>query len=468
MDGTKGLLFPGHGREIGLLRTALDRNEPSVVGVHGPSGAGKTTLVRAAAADYLHVYHRAPPLPAPSQRCALARALRCALPDDPAVGALGDDPSWEDTFLTVVAVARERPLVLVVDDAHRWTQSRSRFEALLRAALSRAGEVGSTVHVVLVSPEPLAPTPPGRDARPPLQIRLGPLPFRAAAELLPGTEPEDLLRAYAVFGGLPGHLRHLDRGTSLVTNLRRLVLEPGAVLSELPLTLLESAAQTPSRYAAILSALSAGEADWGTVHAGVADLTASGQVAPYLKRLEDLALVEAHRSLDASPRSRGRRYRIVDPFVAFWFRFILPHRETLDLGRGEDVLSSAIRPALDQHLASLFPDVCRQHMDLDVMETLGANAREYGGLWGADYEIPVAGTLASGAVFYGVPVRSADDTIDALARLDRDIRETRYGFGRERRLRIVFSPGAIPGALQREAARRHDLHLVDAAALLGA
>jgi AAA+ ATPase superfamily predicted ATPase len=313
----------------------------------------------------------------------------------------------------------------------------------------------------------MEPAPPGGDEVTALHVRLGPLPFRAATQLLPGSDPPDLLRAYAVFGGTPAHLRQLDRGTSLITNLRRLVLERGAPLADRPLAVLEAAAQTPGRYAAILAALGGGEADWSTVHAGVPDLTASGQVAPYLKRLEDLGLLEVRRSLDASPRSRGRRYRITDPFSAFWYRFVLPNRERLVLDGGEDVLGSRIRPALDDHVRTVFPEICRQHMTLDVMETLGVNARQSGSLWGPGYEIPVAGILSSGGAFYGGPVLPEGEGTDALYRLDREIRETRYGFGRERRIRVLFSPASMPAALQREAARRHDVHLVDARALTG-
>ena len=457
----------GRTREIGLLRTALDRPDPSVILVTGPPGSGKSALVQAAAADFPHVIHRAPPLPDHFQRQALARSLREGRPDDPAVARLPQDPGWEDLLQAALAPAGGKPSVLVVDDAHRWNQSRARFAPALFAALAAARRLGHAVHVVLVSPEGVEAKPPGADETPPLNIRLGPLSFRAAAHLLPGSDPSDLLRAYAVFGGIPGNLTHLDRGASLNTNLRRLVLDPNAPLADRPLSLLEAAAQTPSRYAAILAALSSGETDWSTVHAGIPDLTASGQVAPYLNRLEDLGLVEARRSLDANPRSRGRRYRIVDPYVAFWYRFILPHREHLHRAGADDLLASRIRPELDDHVRSVFPDICRQHMTLDVMETLGANARECGSLWSSAYDIPVAGILSTGGAFYGAPVPADGDGLEVLHRLDRDIRETRYGFGRERRLRVLFTTASLPASVQREAARRHDVLVVDARALTG-
>ena len=46
-------------------------------------------------------------------------------------------------------------------------------------------------------------------------LRVGPLPFRPACSLLPGSRPVDLLRAYSVFGGVPRVLVSLDRDVTV-------------------------------------------------------------------------------------------------------------------------------------------------------------------------------------------------------------------------------------------------------------
>jgi hypothetical protein len=155
-----------------------------------------------------------------------------------------------------------------------------------------------------------------------------------------------------------------------------------------------------------------------------------------------------------------------DPFVSFWFRFVLPHRERFGADTSDTLYSEVVRTELDRQVASLLPQVCRDFMAHDALESLGANARECGSLWGPGYDIPVAGTLATGAPFYGTPV--ADEAAaSALQRLDTLVRETRYGFGRERRLRLLFTQDPPPASLQREAARRHDTILVGVEALAG-
>ena len=107
-------------------------------------------------------------------------------------------------------------------------------------------------------------------------------------------------------------------------------------------------------------------------------------------------------------------------------------------------------------------------MRFDAIETLGANARESGSLWGATYELPLAGLLTSGAAFYGTCAWSLEDPTDApVQRIEAAMRETRYGFGRERRVRLVFTAHSAPIWLRREVARNRDALIIDADALLG-
>ena len=492
-----GVFLPplrGRSRELGLLRAGYDGKEGSLRWVVGLPGVGKTETVLRAASDFIYLYHRVPPVSEPLQRMALKRTLDTfrqageiveggggggsgAPGDVEAAGeATGSTPTWEMLFQAVVDTAPEGvPLVFVVDDAHRWVESRARFESTLQGAIRGGKKSGRSVHVTLVAPEVQGTRLKKEDLQPPLHIR--PLSFRAAWPLLPGATTMDRLRSYTVFGGLPGVLTLLDKRTSLESNLRRVFLDRNAPLREAPITLLETSFQRPNRYAAILAALARGEGDWARVQAGVGDLTSSGQAGPYLKRLEDIGLVEARRSLDSTPRTRSRRYRITDPFYSFWFRFVLPLRESLtgsaldpatpwraggSVGESRETPSArGLLAGLNEQVASTLPEICRRYMTFDAMEEFGANARECGSLWGPGYEFPVAGVLRNGMPFYGhIGPVGAQATPSALAEMDAQIRETRYGFGRERRLRVLFSGGEGSQALLRQLARRDDAAVV--------
>ena len=474
----KGIGFVGRSREIGQIRTALDSPEASIVSVEGMRGVGKSALVARAVESFDHLVFRVPPLPAPLQRAALAAVLAGRV--DAEGGTAGDPrgawarfdgiPSWDELFTAALRRARpgEAPFVLVLDDAHRLEEARARHIEPILGALRTARSDRRPVHIVLAGPSGGTVTSEGAEALTAERLTVGPLPLRPACQLLPGTSPRDLLRAYATLGGIPRVLVAVDRDVTLETNIRKLFLDPDAPFADIPAAWLERDLQTPSRYNAILARVAHGECDWGDIHRAVPDLTSSGQLAPYVRRLEGLGLVSVRRSLDAGPDSRSQRYTLADPLLAFWYRFVLstPYGMHPD---SPDRRLRWIKETIDDHLATTFPLICRQHMAHDAIETLGANARELGSLWGPGYDLPVAGILTSGAAFYGScswrPPARGDDPLGAL---DREARQTRYGFGRQHRLRLYFTSSDAPRWLERAAARLEQCLLLGPGALVGA
>lgn len=438
--------------------------------ITGLAGVGKSALVRRAAADYPGVMLRCDPLPDPAQRARVQAQVDDACQRAGVPGPPTADSDWSELLsaLTTCAAQSGRPFVIVLDDAHRLQEARSRFAEPLRLALSRAANEGVRLHVILVGRANTLPSVGEDEVVAQSTLTVEPLPLRAAALHLPGSRAHEQVRAYGVFGGIPRVLASLDTSVTVGTNVRRLLLDDAGSLSDAPLCWLEREVQTPSRYVAILSALATGDADWATLHAGVPDLTRSGQVAPYLNRLAELGLIEQRRSLDAGPRARATRYAVTDPFIAFWFRFVFPWYLSERVEAIGPHYARAIRPRISDHMESILPRICRQHMALDAIETLGALARESGSVWSRETEISVAGTLTSGAAYYGSCHWTAPSSQSSpLDDLDAEVAGTRYGFGREGRLRLIFTGRAASGGLRRDVARRHDAHIIDAEGLLG-
>lgn len=458
--------------EANVLRAELEAVGPSLSLVSGLRGVGKTHLLRTlTSSDPAAVYYRALSLPDPDHRALLATSLEGWAGGEVQLRGL----DWGELVkaLSHEVAATRRRLVLVLDDAHRLVESRSRLPGLLSDAWGGIRARSLPVHLVLAGRTPALESTLGAPDGPlaPLltrQLQVQPLDFRVVGDQVRDRPAIDRLRTWGVFGGRPHRLRHLDPRVSLATNIQRLVLDPEGPLFTDGGDELEEATSSAPRYTGLLRAMAGGAAEWGTIMEATSEVESGGQMAPYLARLEELGLVRGDRSLDAGPRSRRRRYRIADPFLAFWHHLVLPHVSEIEMGRGGEVWSRHVRPGLAAHMARWLPLLARTWLARYADERLPSLAREVGGLWGRGYDLDPAGTLRTGAVVYGAtrwsdaPAdESHDDDVAA------QLRATRYGFGREARLRLLVSvTGTSPG-LVRRAARDPLLHLVGPADLLG-
>lgn len=471
----------GRSREIERIRDRVAAPGPSLSLLSGSPRSGKTALLRAALSEHEPLWYQAEPLTDPDHRGLLARRMRAFLePEDARVreapreggddgGRLTGGADWPELLQALAEhlYATHRSTVVVLDGWHRLVEARSRLPRHLTEFWLEVRRRGIPLHLLLAS----APGPavaPFRDPEDPLgrwldeDLRLGPLAYREVTDVLYGRgAARDRLTMYGVFGGWPDVVRHLEPEHSLETNVLRHVLGSRAPLLDWGTERLVREIQAPARYTSVLRALGEGAREWGEIREAAPDFGSSGQMAPYIQRLEEMGVVSVARSLDAEPNSRNRRYRPVDPFTAFWFRFVLPNRTELELGREREVWRKRIRPDLDHHLSLVFPRICRQWVERHADEALPAGAREVGALWGRGYDLDVAGTLANGAVAYGVALWGGDGAGEEVAEdIGRQADETRYGFGRQGPHRIVFTD-ARPGASLRRRAQRDDLvHVV--------
>ena len=146
-----------------------------------------------------------------------------------------------------------------------------------------------------------------------------------------------------------------------------------------------------------------------------------------MARLEGLRLIEVHRSLDSDARARNTRYRLGDPFLGFWYHFVLPNQSALEAGHQAQVFEQAIATHLDRFLGPVFETVCRDFVRRHGQEVFGVLAREVGAIWGADFDLDVAATLLDGRTVLG-ECKWWDDRVglNVLERLRLTSGKTRY------------------------------------------
>ncbi|MDH3222623.1 MAG: helix-turn-helix domain-containing protein [Gemmatimonadota bacterium] len=265
----------------------------------------------------------------------------------------------------------------------------------------------------------------------------------------------DLLRAWSFLGTNPVRWPRVADGRGPEAALKTLMANPHRA-GESPDRLLERVVQTPHRYASMLRALSQGALPRRQLSQAV-DVSSTTRSAsgPYLKRLEELGLVSVERPLDAPPGARRSRYRMTDPYEALWWSCIHPLGARIVTEPDWDrVWAEHIRPRLHGHVVSVLPIVVRAFLWRFARARFGAPPREVGPLWGEGYDFPAAATLRNGAVCYAhIHGGRSKAGMAQLRRLETQMSEVRYGFGRQARLRLIVALSGFDDELRREAAR---------------
>lgn len=451
------------------LNRALGAATPHILALRGLSGSGRRELLRAALSELGD--HAAEPIgptlwfeALPQPDSLRRRNLRALLADQGIAPPPSEGRDAHDALLMPLAEHAEqtrRRVTLVIGAAQRVVGEEGGWSRALVGLWSRARARALPLSIILLlDPDSVLPT--GADGRA-MEAHtvhvsdLDPLEIRALLPRWPALE-RFLLRA--TLGTRSGRLAHLDRRAGLATNLQHLVLQPGGPLAHEILGQLKSALHRQERYVGVLDALAHGQVDWGTIRAHVPELAPGSTLGPYMKTLEAQGWVVVEHSLDARPGSRRRRYRLIDPFVGFWMRSISARLGALRLQSPTQFWGSHGAAALDAAARHTLAPAIHERLMLEPAP-LGVPARETGALWGEGYDLPIAGTLVNGGAFYGDVIWGRPAQVADLERLEAQLRLTRYGFGRETRLRVLFVDRPAPEALVRRAARSEQVALIE-------
>lgn len=464
-------MFVGRARELAALEGEFDREKPSLAVIYGRRRVGKSTLLQKALEGRRHVYYQATRVSDADSQALFKAAIAQALGPDPLLEAVS---GWEGIFAYLRAAAVSGgSLVVALDEFPYLCDDNGALPSIVQKVWDQVGRDAIPLKLVLCGShvafmeELLAERNPlhGRQTR---DLEVGPLSFREAAALLPGWKPEAALQAFGVFGGMPFYLAFVDPADDLAGNVRRLVLEDGAPLREEPLHLLQAELNSPARYASILRAV----ADGMTVRGEIVNRVLqkgeeqSGGINPYIDRLERMRLLRRMYSLDvaAPEKSRNTRYFLNDPFLAFYFRFVLPNASALQAGHAESVYRLSIEPYLDENMGVRFEEICRAWLTLYGQERLGVPAKVVGKIWSRSYDVDVAGELLDGSRIAGECKwwkKPAGGNV--LTDLAHESAQNRYYAGGDPVFLIFAKSGFTPELKERQSDR---LHLLTPADLL--
>ena len=320
--------------ELARLRAALRARDGALLCIYGRRRLGKSRLVQQVLEDRRAVYYVGDERDAPLQRAALAAEIDAQIPGFAAV-------RYDDWAPLLERFWREAPrgVVLSLDEFPSLVRVSPELPSLLQKLVDRGGPgrhvvlCGSSQRMmqglVLDAGAPLF----GR-AREILRVEaLGPGALRSAFGLRSAAQ---VVEHWATWGGVPRYwelaLDHAGRDRAV----RELALDPAGVLHREPERLLLDDVQDVVRTASILALVGQGAHRTSEIAARLSVPATS--LSRSLMRLLELGLIEREVPFGRSLRDTKRTlYRIADPFLRFFFRFVEPHRSRLAAGQIAEV-----------------------------------------------------------------------------------------------------------------------------------
>ena len=254
-------MFVNRVAELDLLEKHYISGRAELFVLYGRRRVGKTELLAHFCKGKRHIFFVADQVPEQTLRANLSKAVNEIVFGAGQVNAVYN--TWDDLLNTLAKQAQTERLVVVLDEfpylvaAHPplasilqrlWDRSLKNSQVML---ILNGSYIGMMEETVLGYQAPLY----GRRTA---QYLLEPLDFLDAQRFFPSYNPEDRLRAYAVYGGTPAYLQTIQPEQSLETNILEGILTRGASLYDEVRFLLQQELREPRNYFAALQAIASG------------------------------------------------------------------------------------------------------------------------------------------------------------------------------------------------------------------
>lgn len=397
-------MFVDREQELAFLERVKGSSRAEFIVVYGRRRVGKTALLRTFCTDQPHTFWVASLSSEALLRQDFTQTLwQTTHPENPEPGFIYE--TWERAFQAMAELATQRRHIVVIDEFPYLVNADPSIPSVLQkvwdAQLQHTqlmfilcgSHIGMMEQEVLVYRAPLY----GRRTG---QIHLRPLPIRASAAFFPHYSTEQRIQAYAILGGTPAYLAHFDDQVAMLTNIEQKILDPGSYLYMEPQFLLREELREPRNYFAILQAIAQGRTRLNEI----AQITGLGRqtVSRYLAILQDLRLVERRVPVTEKHPDKSRKgiYRVCDPFLRFWFRFVAPHYSSLERGQVIPVVQR-VAAELPTFTGPVFEDLCRDWVvEQGSLGRLPFTPKQVGAWWERDTEIDIM-AVGEGAVLLG-------------------------------------------------------------------
>ena len=314
--------------ETARLKDALAREKSSLVVMYGRRRLGKSTLIKRVLSD-TDVYFLADRSEGQHQRILLAKVIAQVFPDFDKLTY----PDWESMF-RAVNYRTDKRFTLCLDEFPYLVEQSSELPSVLQKLVD---EKQLKYNLVLCGSSQNMMYGLFLDSTAPLYgradeiMKLAPIRLPYIQEAL-SLNAMNAIEEYAVWGGVPRYWELRENRNSLDDALWRNILSVNGTLYEEPVKLFQDDVKDIVKTSTIMSYIGTGANRLSEIAARCNE-PATNLSRP-LKKLVDLGFLEKDVPFGIDEKNAKKSlYKIADPFMAFYYQFVVPNRSFIELGR---------------------------------------------------------------------------------------------------------------------------------------
>ena len=361
--------------EAARLKDALAREKSSLVVMYGRRRLGKSTLIKRVLSDN-DVYFLADRSESQYQRTLLAKVIAQVFPDFDKLAY----PDWESMF-RAVNYRTDKRFTICLDEFPYLVEQSPELPSVLQKLVD---EKQLKYNLVLCGSSQNMMYGLFLDSTAPLYgradeiMRLAPIRLPYIQEAL-SLDAMNAIEEYSVWGGVPRYWELRENKSSLDDALWHNILSVNGTLYEEPVKLFQDDVKDIVKTYTIMSYIGTGANRLSEI-AGRCNEPATNLSRP-LKKLVDLGFLEIDVPLGIDEKNAKKSlYKIADPFMAFYYQFVVPNRSFIELGRRMP-LEQALAAHFSEYVSMNWEKLCRDAVTGNIVNgTVYGKAKRW---WGS-------------------------------------------------------------------------------------
>ena len=271
-------------------------------------------------------------------------------------------------------------------------------------------------------------------------VNLQPMDYYESALFYESFSPEDRVRLYSVFGGIPHYNRLIDPKLSVQENITELIASTGARLENEVSMYLRSEISKITNANEVFETLARGVSRFSDI-LSQSHVSSSPTLVDVLDKLIRMGLVRKEAPINDENNRRKAGYYVADQLSLFYYRYCFRYASQLSVMDPEVFYDRYVREDFEtKYVPAAFEGVCRQYLiRLNRTGKLAEPFEKIGRYWYDDPETKTNGEFdlvtedPNGYVFYEAKFRSEPLSKSRIQQEIMQVQKTglncyRYGF----------------------------------------